>query len=45
MDRGYEVFKNNKGDLKLAKNYGPTKVLEDTVKAFKKMLKVSVKVN
>jgi len=40
MDRGYEVFKNNKGDLKLAKNYGPTKkVLEDTVKAFKKDVK------
>ena len=37
FDRGYDVFKNNKGDLKLAKNYGPTKkVLEDTVKAFKK---------
>jgi len=40
LDRGYEVFKNNKGDLKLAKNYGPTKkVLENTTKAFKKDVK------
>ena len=35
FDRGYDVFKNNKGDLKLAKNYRPTqKVLEDTAKSF-----------
>jgi hypothetical protein len=35
FDRGYDVFKNNKGDLKLAKNYRPTqKVLEETAESF-----------
>ncbi len=35
FDRGYDVFKNNKGDLKIAKNYRPTqKVLEETAESF-----------
>ena len=35
FDRGYDVFKNNKGDLQLAKNYRPTqKVLEETAESF-----------
>ena len=35
LDRGYEVFKNNKGDLKLAKNYRPTDtILKNTAKTF-----------
>ena len=35
LDRGYEVFKNNKGDLKLANNYPPTKkILDETAEAF-----------
>ena len=27
MDRGYSVFKNNAGDLDIAKNYAPTKAV------------------
>jgi hypothetical protein len=27
MDRGYSVFKNNAGDLDIAKNYAPTKTV------------------
>ncbi len=35
FDRGYDVFKNNKGDLQIAKNYRPTqKVLEETAESF-----------
>ena len=35
FDRGYDVFKNNKGDLGLAKNYRPTqKILEETAESF-----------
>jgi hypothetical protein len=37
MDRGYEVFKNNQGQLGVAKNYPPTKkVLQETTQDIQK---------
>ena len=38
VDRGYQVFKNNAGQLSVAKNFSPTDdVLKETVKYYKKI--------
>ena len=37
MDRGYQAFKNNSGDLNIAKNYPPTKaILKESAKDIQK---------
>jgi len=43
MDRGYQVFKNNQGNLNIAKNYGPTKkILQETTQDIQKeVLRIS----
>ena len=38
LDRGYDVFKNNRGQLTVAKNYPPTKaVITEAIKDFKRV--------
>ena len=38
LDRGYDVFKNNRGQLTVAKNYPPTKaIITEAVKDFKRV--------
>ena len=38
LDRGYDVFKNNRGQLTVAKNYPPTKaVITEAIKDFQKV--------
>ena len=38
LDRGYDVFKNNRGQLTVAKNYPPTKaVINEAIKDFKRV--------
>ena len=38
LDRGYDVFKNNRGQLTTAKNYPPTKaIIKEAVKDFKRV--------
>ena len=38
IDRGYNVFKNNQGQLEVAKNYPPTKaIIKETTEEYKKI--------